>query len=107
MLKGTTYRLLLGTAFALAAAGAQAAEPDLAAGKDKYEATCAACHGAAGISVAPTYPNLAGQKAPYLEEQLKAFRDGTRKNDIMQPMAKLLSDADTANVAGYLASLKP
>ena len=29
--------------------------------------TCMACHGPAGVSAAPTFPNLAGQKSGYLE----------------------------------------
>lgn len=88
-----------------AVSSAQAVDPN--AGKIKYEATCAACHGATGISVVPIYPDLAGQKDPYLVAQLKAFRDGNRKNDIMAPMAKGLTDADIANIANFLSTLKP
>lgn len=83
---------------------AQAADP--AAGQKLYSATCIACHGQNGISVAPIYPNLAGQKDEYLIAQLKAFRDGTRVNPIMSPMAKGLSDIDIANLAAYLSALK-
>lgn len=79
---------------------AQAADPS--AGKAQYEATCAACHGPSGISVAPIYPNLGGQKEQYLVEQLKAFRDGSRKNAIMQPQAQGLNDTQIANLAAYL-----
>ena len=46
---------------------------DAAAGKAKA-AMCAACHGANGISIAPMYPNLAGQKEAYLVKQLKDFK---------------------------------
>lgn len=91
-------------AAALAASAAQAI--DVSAGKIKYEATCAACHGAAGVSIAPIYPNLAGQKEQYSVAQLKAFRDGSRKNDIMAPLTKGLSDADIANIANFLSTLK-
>ena len=90
---------------ALITTAAHASDP--VAGRQKYEATCAACHGVNAISVAPLYPNLAGQKDAYLIAQLTAFRDGTRPNPIMGPMAKGLSDADIANIAAYLASLKP
>lgn len=89
----------------LIAASAYAADP--AAGKQKFDATCAACHGGNGISVAPIYPNLAGQKDEYLVAQLKAFRDGSRANAIMAPMAKGLSDTDIANIAAYVSTLKP
>ena len=79
---------------------------DIAAGKAK-SATCAACHGANGISQIPMYPNLAGQKEQYLALQMKAFRDGERKNMVMAPMAKPLSDEDIANLSAYYASLDP
>lgn len=79
---------------------------DIAAGKTKA-ATCVACHGKEGISGNPAWPNLAGQKAQYLKKQLIDFRDGKRKDALMAPMAKSLSDADAANLAAYYASLKP
>ena len=56
---------------------AQAA--DIEAGKHMAAAVCAACHGANGVSVSDTIPNLAAQRLGYLEAQLKAFKDGTRK----------------------------
>jgi cytochrome c553 len=77
---------------------------DAAAGKSRA-AACAACHGANGISANGLWPNLAGQKEPYLAAQMKAFRDGDRKNPMMSPMAAALSDADIANLAAYYASL--
>jgi len=69
-------------------------------------AVCAGCHGPKGISTMPAYPNLAGQKADYLAAQLKAFREKTRANPIMGPMAASLKDDDIANLAAYYASLK-
>jgi cytochrome c553 len=89
---------------ALAAVSVSAAAADIAAGKAK-SAVCAGCHGANGISAAPIYPNLKGQKAAYLEAQLKAFRSGQRANAIMAPMAKGLSDEDITNIAAYYESL--
>lgn len=65
---------------------------------------CVACHGADGIGKAPQYPNLAGQKATYLEKQLKAFRSGERKDPNMSAMAKPLSDDDIAELAAYFES---
>lgn len=78
---------------------------DAAAGKAK-SAVCAACHGATGISANPIWPNLAGQKDAYLVKQIKAFRDGTRKDPMMSPMAAPLTDADIDNLAAYFSSLK-
>jgi cytochrome c553 len=82
---------------------AQAA--DLAAGKLKVETVCAACHGANGVSVSDAIPNLAAQRPAYLETQLKALKDGSRKNPLMNAMAAQLSPDDIANVAAYFASL--
>ena len=77
---------------------------DAAAGKAK-SAACGACHGMNGISSNDIWPNLAGQKAGYLVAQMKAFRDGQRKNPMMSPMAAPLSDADIDNLAAYYSSL--
>jgi cytochrome c553 len=93
-----------GLAFILAFAPlAQAA--DLEAGKAKVATVCAACHGAGGVSVSDAIPNLASQRAGYIEAQLKAFKDGTRKNPMMSAIAPQLSADDMANVAAYFASL--
>jgi len=78
---------------------------DATAGKGK-SMMCAACHGAAGISAIPTYPNLAGQKVAYLVKQLKDFKSGTRNDPTMKGMVASLSDADMADLAAYYASLK-
>jgi len=78
---------------------------DVAAGKSRA-ASCSGCHGADGISANPLWPNLAGQKEAYLVKQLKAFRDGTRSDPMMTPMAKPLSGADIENLAAYFSSLK-
>jgi cytochrome c553 len=70
--------------------------------------SCNGCHGPDGVGVAHTAPYLAGQSAEYLESALKAFRDGTRKNDagqLMRSVAQRLDDADIAAVAGYFGSL--
>lgn len=93
------------SALTLAASANVAFAGDVAAGKAKA-ATCAGCHGATGISSVPTYPNLAGQKAAYTVKQLKAFKDGSRKDPTMNAMSAPLSDADMANLAAFYESLK-
>ena len=92
-------------ASAVLAWSAMAHAADLEAGKAKAQAVCAACHGASGVSVSDTIPNLAGQKAAYLEAQLKALKDGARKNPLMNAMASQLGADEIANVAAYFASL--
>ena len=67
--------------------------------------TCGACHGAEGISSSPAWPNLAGQNAPYLLAQLKAFKAGTRQDPLMSAQAMMLSDEDMMNLAVYFESL--
>ena len=76
---------------------------DAAAGKQRA-AACASCHGAEGISPNDTWPNLAGQSAPYLARILTAYRSGDQTDPIMTPLAKDLSAADIQNVATYFAS---
>lgn len=76
---------------------------DIAAGQAKSEA-CAACHGANGTSVSDDIPNLAGQKAKYLETQLKSLRAGERKNELMNAIAAQLGDADIADLAAFFNS---
>ncbi len=81
---------------------------DIAAGKAKA-GVCAACHGPAGISMIPIYPNLAGQKEQYLVSSLKAYKAKQRTGGqapVMQGQAAGLSDADIANLAAYFSSLK-
>jgi len=98
--------IILGAAVALFGAMGAAQAGDAAAGKAKSVA-CAACHGADGNSVVPTFPKLAGQHAAYLEAALKQYKDGGRNNPIMKGQAAALSDADMANLAAYFSSQTP
>jgi cytochrome c553 len=69
--------------------------------------TCSACHGLNGRSVAPTFPNLAAQTAPYIELQLHAFKDQTRADPDAQAymwgMASQLNDATISGLAAYFS----
>jgi cytochrome c553 len=78
---------------------------DLEAGKAKVATVCAACHGAAGVSVSDSIPNLAAQRAGYIEAQLRSLKDGSRKSPIMNAIATQLSADDMANVAAFFATL--
>jgi cytochrome c553 len=95
---------LLGLSIVLLAAPLAHAA-DIAAGKAKVAMVCSACHGAEGVSVSEAIPNLAAQRAGYMETQLKALKDGSRKSPIMNAMAAQLTPEDMANVAAYFASL--
>ena len=77
----------------------------LAQGSETALEVCAACHGSNGISVAGDIPNLAGQRAKYLERQLQAFRAGDRDNEIMNAVAAQLGDETITELAAFFASL--
>jgi cytochrome c553 len=70
-------------------------------------ATCGACHGMDGNSLSPEWPNLAGQHPDYILRQLQAFKAGERTNDLMTPMAMILTDEDAADVAAYYSTQAP
>ena len=71
---------------------------------------CGTCHGNNGMSIAPNFPNLAGQSYPYLLKQLENFRSGARKNQTMSmilqtvPVAK--DDQTIKNLATYFSEQK-
>jgi cytochrome c553 len=87
----------------LGACGTAQAAGDAAAGQTKA-AVCAACHGADGNSMVPTFPKLAGQHASYLTKQLSDFKSGARKDPTMTGMAAPLSEQDIADLAAYFSS---
>ncbi len=92
-------------AFVMVAAAQAAMAIDITPDIIAKAGACVACHGADGVGKAPQYPNLAGQKATYLDKQLKAFRSGERKDPNMSAMAKPLSDQDIEDLAAYFESV--
>jgi cytochrome c553 len=91
--------------------GVEPVKPSAAAtGKvPKQVEACVACHGENGRGVeSPLTPKpavLAGQHVDYLEQALTAYRNGRRKNVVMDGMAQLLtSDEDVKIAAAYFAS---
>lgn len=77
---------------------------DINAGKAKSE-LCAACHGPAGVSPAPNFPNLAGQSSSYLYWQLVEFKRDKNAESPMTPLASTLSDQDMRDLATYYSQL--
>jgi len=69
---------------------------------------CNSCHGPDGIGVLHAAPYLAGQSAEYLASALRAYQQGTRRNDageLMRSIAKRLNEADVVAVSGYFANV--
>lgn len=81
------------------------ATADIKAG-EKVAQSCIMCHGENGLSRMPGTPSLAGQSDIYLVGQLKQFRDGKRHNEVMNVIAKPLSDADIDNVSEWFAQFE-
>jgi cytochrome c553 len=68
---------------------------------------CAGCHSPDGAGIPSQYPRLGGQYADYSAAQLRAFRDGTRANNLpMQQIAAKMSDAEIRAVTDYVQGLR-
>lgn len=93
----------------MAATGVVFAEGDAKAGEAKV-AVCAACHGAEGNSMAPTFPKLAGQHPKYTAKQLNDMKiDVTKGGRMVVEMAALVSaltDQDINDIAAYYSVQK-
>ena len=90
----------------LASAALAAQADDLSQGRAKAEIACALCHGATGQATLPNAPHLAGQQAIYLTEQLKNYRNGKRQNEVMNMIAKPLTDTEIAQLATWYSAIK-
>jgi cytochrome c553 len=90
----------------LICAGLNALADDVAQGRAKADVACALCHGPTGIASLPNAPNLAGQQAIYLSEQLKNYRNGKRQNEVMSVIAKPLTDAEIAQLSAWYSAIK-
>lgn len=79
---------------------------DVSAGRAKSDVACALCHGPTGLATLPNAPNLAGQQAIYISEQLKNYRNGKRANEVMGMIAKPLTDAEISQLAAWFSAIK-
>jgi cbb3-type cytochrome c oxidase subunit III len=74
---------------------------------DRQIPACAGCHTPTGAGIPSQYPRLSGQHADYATAQLKAFRDGVRKNSVqMTGVAAKLNDREIKAVSDYVAGLR-
>jgi cytochrome c553 len=69
--------------------------------------TCDACHGKKGVSQTEGIPSLAAQPDIFVQYQLVFIRDGARKVEAMQDIAKKLTDEDIRALGAYYAKLRP
>src|SRR5262245_36890039 len=69
--------------------------------------TCSGCHGEDGVSAIVGSPSLAGQPDIFLQYQLVFIREGQRKVEVMQEIAKQLTDENIRALGAYYSSLKP
>ena len=95
--------VLAAAIFAVVAGPAKAADESI---KEKA-AQCSPCHGETGISETENIPSLAGQPDQFLQWQLVFFRSGSRKNEVMQPIAEQINNEDVRNLGAYFAALTP
>jgi cytochrome c553 len=70
-------------------------------------AVCVACHGENGVGITGQYPTLSGQHADYLEQAIRDYRKGGRKNAIMGTFAQQIKEEDIRVLAEYYARQKP
>jgi cytochrome c553 len=83
------------------------ASSGLAAGSIEEKAKiCTACHGESGVPQLKTTPVIWGQNEGYLFLQLRDFKSGARKNELMSPIAAMLEKEDLLPLAGYFSKLK-
>lgn len=72
---------------------------------------CSSCHGPTASEKSPFYPQLAGQRRTYIEQQLKLFkagkRGGTQRQNLMHVSVKGLTVPDISALSAYFASLSP
>ncbi|MFJ9993466.1 c-type cytochrome [Pseudomonas putida] len=74
-------------------------------GQNPAAMACLGCHGPDGKGIAAAgFPRLSGLSAGYLSKQLDDFRSGSRKQPVMEPLAKALSDEEIRSVSAWLAA---
>jgi cytochrome c553 len=95
-------KILLSGGLLILCGTVNAASPELA--KSIVMEKCHLCHGEEGEASSAIYPRLAGQNHKYVVKQLKNFRDGKRKSDTMNEMAKNLKDDEISALAEYFSS---
>src|SRR5688572_1010933 len=69
-------------------------------------ALCVQCHGPRGEGIpSASFPRIAGQPQQYLAKQLDDYANGSRRNSVMEPIAKALAPKDRQALAAYYSAL--
>jgi cytochrome c553 len=87
----------------LGASSSAGVAPALAQSIAEKVEVCAACHGQDGKPIDKTIPNIWGQQAGYIYIQLRDFKRGDRKNEIMEPIVSSFEKDDMLAIAEYFA----
>lgn len=102
--------VLLGALLALAAPGVARGDEEAARApmprEDRLK-LCASCHDVDGNSKVPENPVLAGLHPRYLVQQLKDFKSGTRKSEVMGVIIAAVDEAEFDGLARYYGKQKP
>jgi cytochrome c553 len=89
----------------LGAAALACAAPADAQAPPRFLMACAPCHGFDGIGHDPQTPNLAGQSAIYLYNQMMAFRTNERKHPEMYFFSNQMTYDEMRSIAEYYSKL--
>lgn len=86
-------------------------KPPIAADADswaheKVHRDCTGCHGESGMGEMWGIPVLTGQNRDYLVYALNGYRDGTRRNATMGPIASRLTPQEIEQLASYFSDQK-
>ena len=105
----TRILLLLVLGSVLPAKIAAAAEAGVQAGKLKADQVCANCHGLYGEAASggnsALSPKLTAQRKEYLVTRLRDYRSGKIEHPQMSLIARMISEQDIDNVAGWYAGI--
>lgn len=74
------------------------------AGIEEVAATCVACHGEDGQPISAEIPIIFGQQEGYLYFQIRDFKTGARKSEVMSPVVADFTKDQMKALAAYFAA---
>ena len=77
---------------------------DPAEGQQKVD-ICVECHGVDGISPDPNITKLSGQIANFIVKEITEFQEGTRRNNHMNKISRMIENTqDLEDIAAYFST---